>query len=308
MRRKKTVLFYRDFRGFTGGHLKVFDYFRHVVASDDYQAKIYFTPESVWVNNPWYDYKKDCLPIWDPEKTDILFLAGMDWLALDKLQRKSPPVPVINFIQHVRHADPDDHLFQFLSNPATRICVSEEVSDAIMKTDIVNGSIVTNPNGLNFRVFPQFVKKKDISIFIDGIKNPILAEALAQKIKNQGMGCYLLTRRIPREKYLALLNSSRIAVFLPHKSEGFYLPAMEAMYLRTLVICPDCIGNRSFCIDNVTCLRPSYAFDDIYQAVRSVHMLSEKQKQLIMDNAYALAEKSTLSQERERFYEVLSYL
>jgi len=49
-------------------------------------------------------------------------------------------------------------------------------------------------------------------------------------------------------------------VFLPNQKEGegFYLPALEGMAVGTLVIFPDCIGNRSFCLSGYNCFRPDY--------------------------------------------------
>jgi len=53
------VLFYRYYRGFTGGHLKVWDYYDHVKASSNFIPQIYFSAESVWDSlNPWLKEKK----------------------------------------------------------------------------------------------------------------------------------------------------------------------------------------------------------------------------------------------------------
>ena len=50
----RTVLFYRHFARFKGGHLKVWDYFRHVEAAPEHRAAVYFTPDSAWdATNPW---------------------------------------------------------------------------------------------------------------------------------------------------------------------------------------------------------------------------------------------------------------
>ena len=48
------VLFYRDFKRFTGGDLKVWDYFNHVRSSPRHSAHVRFSAESVWdATNPW---------------------------------------------------------------------------------------------------------------------------------------------------------------------------------------------------------------------------------------------------------------
>jgi glycosyltransferase involved in cell wall biosynthesis len=43
---------------------------------------------------------------------------------------------------------------------------------------------------------------------------------------------------------------------------------VEGMAAGTLVVCPDCIGNRSFCIDGENCFRPPYEEDAIVAAAQ----------------------------------------
>jgi glycosyltransferase involved in cell wall biosynthesis len=47
-------------------------------------------------------------------------------------------------------------------------------------------------------------------------------------------------------------------VAIPNPKEGFYLPAVEGMAAGTLVVCPDCIGNRTYCLDGENSFRPDY--------------------------------------------------
>jgi len=47
-----------------------------------------------------------------------------------------------------------------------------------------------------------------------------------------------VTNQMLQADYLALISQVKIAVFLPHLEEGFYLPPLEAMFMETLVICP----------------------------------------------------------------------
>src|SRR5207248_7962383 len=112
---KRLVLFHRDFRGFTGGHLKVWNYFNHVRASKSFEPRIAFTPGSKWdETNPW-SAAKEYVTEWKPEMADVLFLAGLDWNSLPATAPNEPSKPVINLIQHPRHADPDDAVYPFLT-------------------------------------------------------------------------------------------------------------------------------------------------------------------------------------------------
>lgn len=59
-------------------------------------------------------------------------------------------------------------------------------------------------------------------------------------------------------------------MLLPNQTEGFYLPALEALALGTVVLCPDAIGKRGFCRPGWNCLQPGYNAPDIVGAVRQV--------------------------------------
>ena len=78
---------------------------------------------------------------YDPSSADVLFLAGMDWRALEAHPGIEERIPVINLIQHIRHSDPNQELYTFLSRRATRICVSQEVAKAITETGRCNGPV-----------------------------------------------------------------------------------------------------------------------------------------------------------------------
>jgi len=68
-------------------------------------------------------------------------------MALERGVRESGK-PVINLIQHVRHADPGADVHRYLAEPAIRICVSEEVETAILGTGKVVGPTYVIPNGI----------------------------------------------------------------------------------------------------------------------------------------------------------------
>jgi len=306
--RKKIILFHRDYLGFTGGHLKVWDYYRHIQHSINYKAKIYFTPQSMWINNPWLEIKDQCLLEWNPEEAEILFLAGMDWLSLSESERRSPPVPVINFIQHVRHADNNNPLYEFLKYPATRICVSQQVAEAINSTGRVNGDVFVNTNGIDYALLPKPLTYdgKDIALLIMGLKNPELARSLSRQLSKDGIKHTLVLKHVPRHEFLSLINRSLVTVLLPTLTEDFYLPALEAMYLGTLVICPDCIGNRSFCKDAITCIRPVYNFKNIIKSIQKSLAMSAEERVIITNTAKKLSLEHTIEQERDNFLELLS--
>src|SRR5438445_6721641 len=137
--RLATVLFLRNLDRFSGGQLKVWHYFNHVRHSPRHVPHIYFGEGTIWSDeNPWWLERDQVLRSWSLDTADILFLAGLDWLMLGESERTRPSLPIINLIQHVRHADPVDPRFAFLPHPAIRICVSDEIADALRATGRIN--------------------------------------------------------------------------------------------------------------------------------------------------------------------------
>ena len=141
---KRSVLFYRHFDRYSGGHQKVFDYFSHLHDADEYRPAISFSSTSEWdESNPWFPDHESIEFV--PNRYDYLFLAGMDWSVY--AQRGIDfEKPVINLIQHVRHASSDADVYPFLKHKAIRICVSPEVASAVR--NLANGPVITIANGI----------------------------------------------------------------------------------------------------------------------------------------------------------------
>ena len=299
----KKILFYRDFQKFSGGHLKVWDYFNHTKASGICEPVIYMTPYSLLdVSNPWVANGSAGLINWMPKEVDALFIGGMDWLAVPEDYNK----PVINLVQGIRHADPRNLLYGFLQRPATRICVSQEVADAITSTGKVNGPVFTIPNGLSTVGFPTPASERDIKVLIAGYKHPALAAQLATTFEADGIKVQCLTKQIARHEYLSLVARASVTVFLPQEREGFYLPALEGMALGTFVVCPDCIGNRGFCFHEENCLRPPYDIHSIASSCReALARISSGSAMEILSGGFRQAKVHSLSEERRLFLEVL---
>lgn len=247
------MLFHRDFAGYTGGHGKVWDYFRHALALG-WDARVYFTPGSKRdASNPWMAMPERIESSWQPRDCDLLFLAGMDWAALEDIH--APPRPVVNLLQHVRHAWPDLPLRGFLRAPAQRICVSQAVADAVLATGEVNGPVAVIPAALDL---PARAESRAIAtngpVLIAGLKAPVLAHALAETLRARGVEVALLDEWLPRADYLERVGGAAVAVTLPHPAEGFYLPALETMALGVPVVLGDCIGSREYARDGDNCL------------------------------------------------------
>lgn len=310
--RIRTVLFYRDYRGFAGGHLKVWDYYRHIESTPEFRARIFFSPETVWdESNPWLSERRAALTEWCPEEGDIWFMAGLDWRQFSAFQRDSPGRPIINLIQGLAHSEPAHELYSFLRHRAVRICVSPEVAEAINETGQVNGPTFVIPNGLNLINFPAHNKsweEREVNLCIAGSKNPDLASEIAAWATASGWRVWLMDTMQSRNSFLASFGESKVTLFLPLEREGFYLPPLEGMAQGTLVVCPDCIGNRSFCLAGENCLRPAYQKEAVQDAIRTTFTLTPEERSSLFTEANDAVAKHDIQHEYSQFQLILSNL
>jgi glycosyltransferase involved in cell wall biosynthesis len=302
------VLFHRDFQRFQGGHLKVFHYFEHVRSSPSHQARIRFSADSVWdASNPWSGLRDYVVGPGETVAADVLFLAGVDWRSLEPQQRASSPVPIINLIQDFRPALGDGPLRQFLSNPAIRICVSAEIQDALERIPTVNGPLFTVPIGIDLDQLPPALPRdaRDVDCVVLAAKDPPEGAAIATNLTRRGYRVVLLDRSMPRDELLEAMARARVSVHLPNPVEGAYLPALESMALETAVVCPDCVGNRSFCRDGETCLVPRRSKRAIVDSALLALTASSNELDAMLSSGREESRQRALASERPRFLEIL---
>lgn len=300
------ILFHRDFRGMTGGHLKVWHYLCHSDASRRYRPGVHLTPQSRRDDsNPFLAVQPDRLrPTWRPEEAEVLFVAGLDWRAVPEAW----PGPIVNLVQGVRHAAAGDPRRLFLGRRAVRICVSEEVADAIRATGEVNGPVFTIPNAIDVPPAGDAPANRSTPLLVAGWKAPALTAVVADRLRAVGHDPEVIDSALPRGEFLGRLAASRVVVFLPLDAEGCFLPALEAFALGCLVVCPDCVGNRQFCRDRETCLRPSHDVESIVAAVGTAMSMPPAESRRIVAAATAVARTRGLDGERRAFVDLLDGL
>lgn len=317
--RVRTIWFYRDYRGLTGGELKHSHYFDHVLRAPGFTPKITFGGELLNESHArerrrlWPAGGDGAAARWEPGRRDVLFLAGVDWRYLAENGLESLPNPRINLIQHVRHAHEGTELYRYLAERAIRICVSREVADAISATGRTRGPVLTIPNGIDLAPadpaggsFAAALRARSRPITIVGYKRPDLALALSRRLDEERIAHPPATEFIERRRFLDLLAESRVAVCLPHAEEGFYLPALEAMAAGCLVVTLDCIGNRGFCRHGGSCLIAEPGLDSLWSAVESALDMPAQECERMLREARDTVAGHSLEAERKRFQAILA--
>jgi hypothetical protein len=251
--------------------------------------------------------RAQCLADWRPEQADALFLAGLDWQAVPEPLRQAPPRPIINLIQGIRHASPGDLRHPFLKYRAIRICVSREIAEALRGQ--ANGPVLLNPNGLDLGPLPPQAGRRGIDLLVVGYKEPELARKLKTALAGTVANLQVLTQALPQAVFRERLAQAELTLFLPYQAgEGFYLPALEGMALGTSVICPDCIGNRSFCLPGYNAWRPEYTWEALLAAVHEALHCPPELRARLRYNARQTVRAHGLEKERAVFLNILDNL
>ena len=257
-------------------------------------------------DNPWNAFPDLVVDKQRPVRPDVCVLGGANWRMLDRYPLVLPNIPVINLVQHVKHADSELRLQKFLRRKAIRICVSDQVANELRATEMTVGPLVVIPNGIDLACLPE---RRDgewtVDVLIAGLKEPELAAQVAARLAREGRRIDVLAEQIPRPDFLGRIQEARVTIFLPHTTEGFYLPALEGMALGTIVVCPDCIGNRSYCLPGYNAFRPNYTIDDVVRDVEAALALPIDLARQLLENARQTAAEHSLERERLTFLDVL---
>jgi hypothetical protein len=304
----RTVLFHRKYRRFHGGHLKVWHYFNHVLATPEFDARALFDVDSSWdSSNPWSAARDLVIAGLEGQPIDALFVAGRDWQRLDVMGLLDRELPILNLIQHVRHADDWSIQSRYLSRKAVRICVSDEVANAVRAAGSV-GPIVVIPNGIDIPAVSAESGVRTTDLLIAGLKQPAMATRAAKRLQAPGRTIEVFSEHVHREAFLDAISRARVTLFLPNEEEGFYLPGLEGMALGTVVVCPDCIGNRSYCLPGQNAFRPAFAFEEIIEQTEAALALPNAKRDTMLTEGQAMAERHSPLGERTAFQSVLANL
>ena len=206
----------------------------------------------------------------------------------------------------VRHALPENIRFDLLENKAIRICVSEHVEESLRETRQARGPLVTIPAAIDVgelrRRFPA--RERDTDLLVAAMKQPEMGRRAAERLSRPGRSVRLLDELVPHDEFLDAMRRAKVTLFLPFRDEGAPLPMLEGMAVGTFVVCPDAIGNRSYCIDGFNCFRPEYEEEAVLAAAdAAVEGYDELGPMLV--NAAEVVARYDLPAERDAFMALL---
>ncbi len=314
MPRKKTVLFYQHFGSkfiFRGAHYKTLDYYNHIKSFFDYEAVIAFDVDSQWGPDiPWFHKFKSMPTLESIGLTpDILFLnSGKDWIKYQAAKQIPEGIPIISPVNHFRALNPSHKSYSLLSKKATRLCPSPELFNAVSKHQLTQGKTVYLPNAVE-KVHQDNKQwhEKTTEILIVGIKNPEMAVKLAKTLSND-FKLKVVDRWMCKYDFQETLNNSQITIHLPKEIEAHYIPAIESMLYGSIVIIPDCVGNRSYAKHMDTCVMAEYNLESLLKAVKLALSMGVDEKFSMIKKGQLIVEQFSFDKERIRLLDIFNSL
>lgn len=304
----KIISFYRDYSGYTGGHQKVFDYLQHCDAHPEYDYQLYMQNrqlknEAEAQTNPFEAIRPRWESLYQPQGASVVFLAGLDWRAYSPFFDAGQPK--INLIQHIRHADPEQAHFAFLKHRAIRICVSKAVEEAIRPH--ANGPLITIRMGHQIPAID--INNKYYDLYILANKKPGWGGILADYARSLGLKVALTNQLVPKKDVLKNMSKARISLVLPNKTEGFYLPGIEAMSLSNIAIVPNCKANLEYMHKESNAILCANTLEGCKKAISdALQLLAAKDLPARTKVGVDLSRTYSLRKERESFHKVLNQL
>lgn len=255
-----------------GGIAKVLDYAVHarrqgrevVFCCSDMQDA---PGESALFHKPYYQQHgagmhlcdRDSL---DPRPDDILFFtlpSSYEQLCI-LYGSQASRMNFIHLMQNVRLSNmmfDKGFSFRLLAKPIHRLCITQEVVNAVAPYVENRDQMLLIPHGFDFDAFDCAPKRDDpISITFNTFKGEIGRQIVRPFNKDPRVHKIWVSKKGISWNDLQR-NYRKASIFLstPLAEEGLYLPGLEAMAAGQIVITPDAYGNRFYCDFDKNCLQ-----------------------------------------------------
>ena len=197
---------------------------------------------------------------------DVLFLSGHRLARHDPERASAPSTaePIINLIQHVRHACQNDPLgrHRFLPHKAIRICVSPEIDAAILAHRPRARARCSRSPTRSTSTAVAAPGRAPAARHRRAGRGQQAARAGARRRRAAARGRAASwsssTPRIPRGELLGLMGRARVTRARARtRRRASTCPRSRRWRSARVVVCPDCVGNRSFCLPGENCFRPA---------------------------------------------------
>jgi len=297
------LLLVRHFRRPTGGNIKLRDYFLHAASHPAIDADMWFASGAQSAESDIWSEVDPRHLVRDPCFADYRFICvnGKDW---PLLPADTGPSEIIHFVQHAGYLD-DPVLRGYLARPAYRLCTTAALRDAI--APVANGPVTHVPIGVADGFFAEARQAREVKVAIIGSKQPVFAMELAGRLRLLGLAPVVIGDSwLPHKDMAALFRSAEILVALPLPTEGFFLPALEAMAAGCVVVTNDAVGNRGHCIAGETCLQPPRGDIDAHVAAIVEALNDAELRRHLVEGGRRVAAPHSMAAERAAFHEFLN--
>jgi hypothetical protein len=156
---------------------------------------------------------------------------------------------------------------------------------------------------------PKLKSEKSNDLYILATKQPELGQRLYTWALAKGIKVIMHHMATPREVIYQTMAASLVTITIPNKTEGFYLPGIEAMALSDWAIVPDCIASREYSLGRANI--SSCDLNELACQRAILHSLNKARGWKLFVSKWhgrRLLASYSVMQERENYHEMLGEL
>lgn len=252
-----------------------------------------------------------------PDHDDVVFFSWPSHVrdVTERLTDGFPLSRVVHIVQNTRHANPTfagGWGVRALARPLTRIMINRQVADACEPFLNPRGitEVIPLGHGADFFATDRAPGLPDtITVGYTTWKSDV-GDRVAKLLADDPRFRFEAIRDAADWHELrGLYEASDVFLCAPGPQEGFYLPGLEAMAARSVVLTPDVGGNLAYAFFDENCLEVPFEDEAGYaDCLRSVADLPVDRIEQLRDAGTARVRAHSLSQEAERFTTLLDRL
>jgi hypothetical protein len=309
-----------------GGVIKLMDYVQHA-RDTGHDAVIVvhqrFDPEAPLFTQPRFrDFQSWGVPIvpWsDMRMRDgdfYVFSWPPTFSAVEHFLPWMKTERVIHIIQGIRHTYPeflDGYGLRLLSRPMTRIAISDHVRSAIAPHVNISSILRTIPLAHPTDFFDRRRSERDwhdpIRVAYTTWKSDAGVAVERELADDPRFEFRSIRSHVEWQVVREMYHWADVFLCCPRIQEGFHLPGLEAMAAQCIVVTPDVLGNREYCLFGTNCIEVEWSKVESYKAaLHRIAAMRVAERMALRTAGATTAGSRQLTAERTAFAALLAEL
>jgi hypothetical protein len=234
---------------------------------------------------------------------------------LSALSPEADLTHVIHIVQNTRHANPrwlDGYAYRLLSQPITRIMITEQVLEAtrhLVSPASKTRLIMEGHDWEYFHLARAGGLTSPIRVAYTTWKSKVGERVAAGLHDDHRFKFRGLNGEADWQTLRELYQWCDVFLASPRAQEGLYLPGLEAFAAGAILITPDVEGNMAYCDFDLNCIEVAYDSEgDYVEALLTLVNRTADSIEKMREHAYSVLPRFGLEFERQGFSDLLEDL